>query len=173
MPRLKDFSRDYSSLSFSMSSSVVHSDFTAGRTDIDIRYGPPHWPELTVRPIFDEQVMPLASPVFIKRHRIALPDDLMHVPLIQSTVGVVQWPDCFAAQNIAHTPVSYAYRFVRAFMALDAAVQGLGVTFESTGIGALHLQKNRLKPFLRRASTCPYRRTFWCFPSATRKVLRS
>ena len=164
MPRLKDFAKDHPNISFSMSSSVVHSDFTAGRTDIDIRYGIPHWPQLAVRPIFDEQVMPLASPGFIRRYRIASPDDLMRVPLIQSTVGIVQWPDWFAAQTIAYTPASYAYRFDRAFMALDAAVQGLGVAFESTSIGALHLQKNRLKPVFASGEYLPVRGHFLVYP---------
>jgi LysR family glycine cleavage system transcriptional activator len=164
MPRLKDFAKHHPNISFSMSSSVVHSDFTAGQTDIDIRYGAPHWPQLTVRPIFDEQIMPLANPAFIRRHRITTPEDLMQVPLIQSTVGVVQWPDWFSAQNIAHTPASYAYRFDRAFMALDAAVQGLGVAFESTSIGALHLQKGRLKPVFASGEYLPVQAHFLVYP---------
>ena len=164
MPRLKVFAKDHPDISFSMSSSVVHSDFAAGYTDVDIRYGAPHWPQLTVRPIFEEQIMPLASPAFIKRHRIVSPDDLMHVPLIQSTVGVVQWPDWFAAQNVAHSPGSYAYRFDRAFMALDAAVQGLGVTLESTSIGAVHLHKNRLKPIFASGGYLPVQAHFLVYP---------
>ena len=164
MPRLKDFAKDHPNISFSMSSSVLHSDFAAGHADIDIRYGVPHWPQLTVRPIFDEQVMPLASPAFIRRHRIASPDDLMQVPLIQSTVGVVQWPDWFAAQNIAHPPGSYAYRFDRAFLALDAAVQGLGVTFESSSIGAPHLEKNRLRPVFASGEYLPVQAHFLVYP---------
>lgn len=164
MPRLKDFAKDHPSISLSMSASATHSEFTAGHTDIDIRYGAPHWPQLTAKPIFDEQVMPLASAAFIRRHRIATPEDLMHVPLIQSTVGVVQWPDWFAAQNIAYTPGRYAYRFDRAFMALDAAVQGLGVTFESTSIGALHLRKNRLKPVFETGEHLPVQAHFLVYP---------
>lgn len=164
MPRLKDFAKNHPDISFSMSSSVVHSDFSSGHADIDIRYGAPHWPQLAVRPIFEEQVMPLASPAFIKRHRIASAEDLMHVPLIQSTVGVVQWPDWFAAQSIAYTPGSYAYRFDRAFMALDAAVQGLGVTFESTSIAAPHLQKHRLKPVFASGEYVPVQAHFLVYP---------
>ncbi len=164
MPRLKDFAKDHPNVSLSMSASVVHSDFAAGHTDIDIRYGAPHWPQLTARPIFDEQVMPLASPAFIRRHRIVAPDDLLHVPLIQSTVGVVQWPDWFAAENVVHTPTSYAYRFDRAFMALDAAVQGLGVTFESTSIGEPHLRKARLKPVFASGEYLPVQAHFLVYP---------
>ncbi|WP_353655648.1 LysR substrate-binding domain-containing protein [Variovorax gracilis] len=164
MPRLTDFAKDHPSISLSMSASVVHSDFSAGHTDIDIRYGAAHWPQLAVKTIFDEQIMPLASPSFIRRHRITTPEDLMNVPLIQSTVGVLQWPDWFTAQKIAHTPGSYAYRFDRAFMALDAAVQGLGVAFESTSIGEPHLRKGRLRPVFASGEYLPVQAHFLVYP---------
>lgn len=164
MTRLKDFAKDHPNIALSMSASVVHSDFSAGHTDIDIRYGVPHWPQLTARTIFDEQIMPLASPAFIRRHGIRTPADLMRVPLIQSTVGVLQWPDWFSAQNIVHTPGSYAYRFDRAFMALDAAVQGLGVTFESTSIGEPHLRKGKLKPVFETGEYLPVQAHFLVYP---------
>ncbi|RZL42704.1 MAG: LysR family transcriptional regulator [Variovorax sp.] len=164
MTRLKDFARDHPEISLSMSASVTHSDFSAGHTDIDIRYGVPHWPQLTARPIFDEQVMPLASPAFLRRHRIATPDDLTRVPLIQSTVGVVQWPDWFSAENVFHKPGGYAYRFDRAFMALDAAVQGLGVAFESTSIGEPHLRKGRLRPVFETGEYLPVQAHFLVYP---------
>ncbi|MDZ5461019.1 LysR substrate-binding domain-containing protein [Azohydromonas lata] len=146
MPRLTDFAKAYPGISLSMSSSVVHSDFTVGQADIDIRYGVPNWPHLTVLPIFDEKIMPLASPDFIARHRIRTAEELMQVPLIQSTVSVVQWPDWFGSRGLAYAPAGYAYRFDRAFMAMDAAVQGLGVALESTSIGEVHLRAGRLRP---------------------------
>jgi LysR family glycine cleavage system transcriptional activator len=164
MPRLKDFAKDHPEISLSMSASVTHSDFAAGHTDIDIRYGVPHWPQLTARPIFDEQIMPLASPAFLKRHRVETPDDLTRVPLIQSSVGVVQWPDWSSVQNILHRPGSYAYRFDRAFMVLDAAVQGLGVAFESTSIGEPHLRKGKLRPVFETGEYLPVQAHFLVYP---------
>ncbi|WP_326544110.1 LysR substrate-binding domain-containing protein [Pseudorhodoferax sp.] len=165
MPRLAEFAKAHPSISMSMSSSVEHSDFAVGQADIDIRYGVPQWPQLTVRPIFDEQVMPLASPAFMRRHRIAKPEDLLNVPLIQSTVGVVQWPDWFSLHAIAHTPGSYAYRFDRAFMALDAAVQGLGVALESTSIGESLLAKGRLQPVFTAGDHLPVQAHFLVYPA--------
>jgi DNA-binding transcriptional LysR family regulator len=165
MPRLADFARAYPGISFSMSSSVVHSDFTAGHVDVDIRYGIPNWPHLTVQPIFDEQILPLANPTFIRRHRLEKPEDLLEVPLIQSTVNVVQWPDWFARRGVAHAPASFAYRFDRAFMALDAAVQGLGVALESTSIGELHLHKGRLRPVFQQPWFLPVQAHFLVYPS--------
>ncbi|MGI4777121.1 MAG: LysR substrate-binding domain-containing protein [Janthinobacterium lividum] len=164
MTRLKDFAGRHPGISLSMSSSVTHSDFSVGHADVDIRYGVPHWPQLVSRTIFDEQVMPLASPSFLRRHRIATPADLTQVPLIQSTVGVVQWPEWFSAQGIDHTPGRYAYRFDRAFMALDAAVQGLGVTFESTSIGEPHLRKGHLRPVFETGEYLPVQAHFLVCP---------
>ena len=165
MPRLTDFARSHPGVSLSLSASVVHSDFTVGQADIDIRYGMPDWPHLVVQPIFDEQIMPLASPAFIRRHGIEKPEELLDVPLIQSTVSVVQWPDWFARRGVVRTPAVFAYRFDRAFMALDAAVQGLGVALESTSIGEPHLRKGRLRPVFQQPWFLPVQAHFLVYPA--------
>ena len=165
MPRLTDFARSHPGVSLSLSASVVHSDFTVGQADIDIRYGMPDWPHLVVQPIFDEQIMPLASPAFIRRHGIEKPEELLDVPLIQSTVSVVQWPDGFARRGVVRTPAVFAYRFDRAFMALDAAVQGLGVALESTSIGEPHLRKGRLRPVFQQPWFLPVQAHFLVYPA--------
>ena len=146
MPRLRDFSEANPGVSLSLSSSVEHSDFSAGLVDLDIRYGLPNWPQLVVQPIFEERIEPLACPEFIERHAIRTPDDLLHVPLIQSTVSVVQWADWFATRDVTFLPTNFAYRFDRAFMALSAAIQGLGVALESTTIAEPHLRDGKLYP---------------------------
>jgi LysR family glycine cleavage system transcriptional activator len=165
MPRLADFAQVHPSISLSLSSSVVHSDFSAGQVDIDIRYGVPNWLGLTVQPIFNEQITPLASPAFLEHHRIETPEDLLHVPLIQSTVSVVQWPDWFDSRGVAHAPAGFAYRFDRAFMALDAAVQGLGVALESTSIGEPHLRQGRLRPVFEAGWSLPVQAHFLVYPA--------
>lgn len=166
MPRLTDFARRHPGISLSMSSSVVHSDFSLGQSDLDIRYGVPSWPHLTVQPIFDERILPLASPEFVQRHRLRSAEELAQVPLIQSTVGVLQWPDWFASRGLAFTPAGYAYRFDRAFMALDAAVQGLGVALESASIGEGHLRTGRLQPVFEAADWyLPLQAHFLVYPA--------
>jgi LysR family glycine cleavage system transcriptional activator len=145
MPRLADFVRDHSGIALSLSSSTTHSDFASGEVDIEIRYGIPQWPHLHVQPIFEERLQPMASPAFLERHPIAHPDDLLQLPLIQSAVNVVQWGDWFRSRRVPFTPGQYAYRFDRSSMALDAAVQGLGVAFDSSSIAAGHLHHGRLR----------------------------
>jgi len=166
MPRLKDFAEAHPGISLSLSSSVQHSDFSNGLVDIDIRYGTPNWPQLRVEAITEEKITPLASPEFIKRHGIQTPDDLLQVPLIQSTVSVVQWSQWFASRDIGNNPNVFAFKFDRAFMTLDAAVQGLGVALESTFIAEPQLRQKRLQPVFKSPTySLPVRAHFLVCPT--------
>lgn len=146
MPRISRFAARHPGISLVLSASHMHSDFQIGQMDIDIRYGIPHWPHLQVEPVFSERITPLASPEFIERNHIRTPADLLEVPLIQSTISVVQWPEWFARYGRKQRPERFALRFDRAMMTLDAAVQGLGVALESTTIAEGHLEAGRLRP---------------------------
>lgn len=146
MPRIGQFAKDQPGISLFLSSSPNHSDFGVGQVDLDIRYGRPNWPDLLVEPIFTERITPLASPGFIERHRLRTPADLLQVPLIQSTVSVVQWPDWYARFGDSQRPERYALRFDRAMMSLQAAAQGMGVALESTTIGESFIQSDALRP---------------------------
>jgi len=146
MPRLADFANAYPDVSLFLSASHIHSNFALGQTDVDIRYGIPAWPDLVVSPIFRERILPLASPALVARARPAAAADLLRMPLIQSTVSVVQWTDWLAERGVRPGPERYALRFDRAQLALDAAVQGLGVALESNRIAASHIEEGRLVP---------------------------
>jgi DNA-binding transcriptional LysR family regulator len=146
MPRLTDFAKAHPDISLSLSASHVHSDFGAGLSDLDIRYGVPNWPNLIVQPLFREQVMPLVSPALQKRLKLTEPADVLQAPLIQSAVSVVQWGDWLASVDVAQSPDRYALRFDRAQLSLDAAVQGLGIALESSTIAATHIDAGRLVP---------------------------
>lgn len=146
MPRIRAFATAYPDISLNLSAAHTHSDFALGQADIDIRYGIPQWPDLVVEPLFEECIVPLASPAFIKEHKLRSPDQLLSVPLIQSNVSVVQWSNWFSEFTKLRAPERYAIRFDRAQMSLDAATQGLGVALESTTTGSLHLAEEKLRP---------------------------
>ena len=146
MSRLQGFAQAYPDIALNLSAAHTHSDFDLGQADIDIRYGVPNWPNLVVEPLFEENLVPLASPAFIREHRLKRPEHLLGVKLIQSNVSVVQWPDWFAKFTNLRAPDRFAVRFDRAQMALDAATQGLGVALESTTIAGRHIAERKLKP---------------------------
>jgi DNA-binding transcriptional LysR family regulator len=146
VPRLRAFALANPEIVLNLSAAPTHSDFAVGQVDLDIRYGVPNWPHLVVEPLFEERIVPLASPGFIREHRLRRPEQLLDVPLIQSNVSVVQWADWFRATTNERAPERFALRFDRAMMSLDAAVQGLGVTLESTTIASRHLAEGSLRP---------------------------
>jgi DNA-binding transcriptional LysR family regulator len=146
MPRLRRFAEAHPDISLNLSAAHTHSDFALGQADIDIRYGVPQWPDLVVEPLFEERIVPLASPAFIRERRLKRPEQLLEVPLIQSNVSVVQWSDWLAAFSALRAPEHFALRFDRAQMSLDAATQGLGVALESAVNAGPHLAEGKLKP---------------------------
>ena len=146
MPRLRGFALAYPQIVLNLSASPTHSDFALGQADLDIRYGVPRWHDLVVEPLFEEAILPLASPAFIREHRLRRIDQLLEVPLIRSTVSVVQWSDWFGSFTDQHAPDRFGVRFDRAQMALDSATQGLGVALESATMAAGHLAEGKLRP---------------------------
>jgi DNA-binding transcriptional LysR family regulator len=146
MPRLRRFAEAHPDISLNLSAAHTHSDFALGQADIDIRYGVPQWGDLVVEPLFDERIVPLASPAFIRERQLKRVDQLLDVPLIQSNVSVVQWSDWFKAFSDKRPPERFTLRFDRAQMSLDAATQGLGVALESVVTANLHLAEKKLKP---------------------------
>jgi DNA-binding transcriptional LysR family regulator len=145
LPRLQDFAKANPEIALNLSAAHTHSDFALGQADIDIRYGVPQWSDVVIEPLFEERIVPLASPDFIREHRLKRPEQLLDVPLIQSNVSVVQWPDWFSAVTSRRAPERFTLRFDRAMMSLDAASQGLGVALESTTIGGRHMAQGKLK----------------------------
>ena len=148
MPRLHHFAQAYPEISLNLSAAHTPSDFALGQADIDIRYGIPQWGDLVVEPLFEEAIVPLASPAFIKAHKLKRAEQLLDLPLIQSNVSIVQWSDWFGRFTRLRAPDRFSLRFDRAQMSLDAATQGLGVALESAVNAGGHLADGRLKaPF--------------------------
>ena len=163
--RLQGFAQAYPDISLNLSAAHTHSDFELGQADVDIRYGVPNWPNLVVEPLFEESLVPLASPAFIQEHRLKRPEDLLGVKLIQSNVSVIQWSDWFDAFTNTRAPDRFPVRFDRAQMSLDAATQGLGVALESTTIAARHIAQRKLKPIFGLEKAIKVKAHFLVYPA--------
>jgi DNA-binding transcriptional LysR family regulator len=146
MPRIRDFTLAHPEISLNLSAAHTYSDFALGQADIDIRYGVPEWGDLVVEPLFEERILPLSSPEFIRENRLKRKEQLLTVPLILSNVNVVQWSDWFGTFTESRAPDRFSVQFDRAQMAIDAAIQGLGVALESQMLASRHLADGSLKP---------------------------
>ncbi|MDR2111539.1 MAG: LysR family transcriptional regulator [Candidatus Accumulibacter sp.] len=164
MPRLGRFVRAFPDISLFLSASPVYSDFALGQVDLDIRYGVPEWPNLVVEPISEERILPLASPCLLARLSVSVPSDLLRCPLIQSTVSLVQWPAWFASRALVGMPERFAFRFDRASMSLEAAVQGLGIALESSWIASPYIEAGQLRPVFQPDWSLPIEAHFVVYP---------
>lgn len=164
MPRISAFAKKHPQISLFVSASPTHSDFQLGMVDIDIRYGVPNWQHVEIEPMAMERIQPLASPEFLKTHRIRRKEDLLTVPLIQSTVNRVQWADWFEARGSELRPARFELSFDRAMMSLDAAAQGIGVALESSLLAESYLKKKLLIPVLGTTSAVSLQAHFAVYP---------
>ncbi len=144
MPRLPAFRALHPDIRVQLSSSHAEADFSRADVDLDIRYGVARWPNLHVETIFTEKIVPLISPRLKEKLKIKTPADLLHQDLIFSDVNLVQWPRWFAAHGVPENPTRYALSFDRAYMVIDAAIQGLGVALDSNMMAQSALKKGEL-----------------------------
>ena len=146
MPRLSRFMEENPDIKIRLSASHVQTDFSRGEIDIDIRYGLTRWTDLHVETIFMEEVLPLVSPKLKERINLRGPEELLVHNLILSSVNLVQWPQWFAAHSVSISPSQYALSFDRAYLSIQAAVQGLGIALESDRLAEDALGRGLLVP---------------------------
>lgn len=169
MPRLPGFLAEHPDLRIQLSASHTHSDFSRGEVDLDIRYGAIKWGDLHVETIFEEEMLPLASPTLLQRTTVRNPEQLLTQPLIFSDVNVVQWPRWFAAHGVPLSPATYALRFDRAYLVIEAAAQGLGFALESSRLADSYLKRGALVPVFSDRKSIPVHAHHLVYPEAHAK----
>lgn len=131
VPRLGDFLRKHPSIDIALFAG--HEPARLGQDGIlvDIQYARPVPEDCEAVSLGEELIVPLASPDFIRRYALASPGDIARVPLIHSVRCVVQW-DQWSSRYAPFVPLhARGPHFDRGHLALNAAVDGLGMALES------------------------------------------
>ena len=166
MPRLRRLIAAHPGLEVRLSASLDYPRFRNDEFDADICYGPPRQEGLHVLPLGAEIVTPLCAPAIAGA--IRAPADLLEQDLIESEYKRVRWTAWFAANGLA-APRPRGSRFDRSFMAIAAAVDGLGVTLESTRLAEREIASGRLvAPLAGRAQDVPYVAHYLVYPPAAK-----
>jgi len=108
-----------------------------GREDVDmaVRYGRGNWPGLRSHWLMAEDIFPVCSPALLKdaAKPLRVPTDLAQHTLLHATPSREEWQLWLTAAGL---PVSIARQrgltFDQSFMAIQAAVEGLGVALGRT-----------------------------------------
>jgi LysR family glycine cleavage system transcriptional activator len=146
MPRLSRFSAMNPDIDIRLNASVATIDLAAGEADFDIRYGNVFpGTGVVVQPFPEETIVVLCSPSIItkRRSRRSLLD-LNESALIHSEINIYTWRDWLRDHPGAVLHLDRGLRFDRSFMAINAAVDGLGVALESRLMIERELDSGRL-----------------------------
>ncbi|MDL4915540.1 MAG: LysR substrate-binding domain-containing protein [Enterobacterales bacterium endosymbiont of Blomia tropicalis] len=141
LPRLGDFIREHPQIDLRFSASTEYARFEQDDFDLDIVYGEPRPSPYEKLPLAVEELTPLCSPALAES--ISRPEHLYQQTLIQCDVQLFQWKGWFEANNLT-PPRHYGLRFDRSFMAIAAAVDGLGVVLESKLLAEREIASGRL-----------------------------
>ena len=173
LPRLKGFISAHPQYIVRLSSTPDAAQYGDEVYDLDIQYSRPVPAGCEAIPLAEEIITPMAAPDYIARNRAAFGaaklDDLT---LLHSLRNIVQWSAWCAEHTPGHALSQRGMQFDRAFMAIAAASDGLGVCLDSTLIAEQELASGRLiRAFPGRSLAAVGHRLVWRAKSApTRKV---
>lgn len=122
-------------------------DFSAEKVDIAIRLGNGHFPGLYSVLLLQEDVFPVCTPEFKARMGMpASPQEMLGYPLLLrlGEPSHTSWEDWFEAAGLPGVKLTEGSRFPDTNMALEAALEGLGIALARTAHVQEELASGRL-----------------------------
>jgi LysR family transcriptional regulator, glycine cleavage system transcriptional activator len=145
VPRLGSFVATNSDIDLRIRARPDPVDILRSAVDIEIRYRLGETAGLVVEPLLQEAIVPLAKPVLARRLRgKSVQEALSLTPLIHSERSPKNWTAWLRSQNISRVNVARGLRFDRAYLSIQAAIDGLGVALESTVFAARAIEAKQL-----------------------------
>ena len=143
-PRIGGFIEQHPEIGIRLSTISDLRDLEAMRFDLAIAYGcPPVTNGRQIEPLLVERLRPLCSPRLIEQVGLRQPADLGRATLIHSS-NALTWNDYLRKVIGSNIRAHHELWFDRSTMAIDAAVEGLGVVLESEILAAEELEKGTL-----------------------------
>jgi LysR family transcriptional regulator, glycine cleavage system transcriptional activator len=130
LPLLQDFVSAHPNIEVRLDGTTEPTSFGKENVDIEIRHGRGDWPGLYVEGLAEEYFFPLCAPQVAKAGSLAA-CELPSQRLIHSVKSQMQWPQWFAAAQVAPAERWRRVLFDRTHMAIDYAAEGGGIALES------------------------------------------
>jgi LysR family transcriptional regulator, glycine cleavage system transcriptional activator len=128
IPRLRDFQTRHPEIEVHMTATERLVDFGREPVDAAIRYGLGHWPGLRVEPLLSAEMMPVCSPALLDGpHPLRTPDDLVHHQLLHVLNAPDDWRIWLTAAGVEGVDPDRGLKFDHTALAIQAALNGLGV----------------------------------------------
>ncbi|MFY0610601.1 MAG: LysR family transcriptional regulator [Hyphomicrobiaceae bacterium] len=155
VPILSRFADKYPDITIQIDAKFEMANMEASAPNVAIRFGNPPDPGLYSEEIFDETLVPLASPELIERLKLETPEDIRRAPLIHDDSLIERfadaptWSDWFEQVGINPSQANRGVHFGSyGDQAVDAAIGGVGVLLGRSLLACNDLQAGRLvSPF--------------------------
>ncbi len=151
IPKLAEFQKEYPAISLELK--MLPSDFSKSFTELDLEtcdvdiavyVGQEKWTGVVCEPLFQEQLIPVASPLLADAlSRMAEGDEAAQRQLLLHTTRPRVWHAWFKQQGIHFNPYWYN-RFEHYFMVIEAAVSGMGIALLPKILIQSELEQERL-----------------------------
>lgn len=146
IPRLPAFLKDRPSLTLSFITESEPFDMAANSVDAAIHFGQPNWAHADITFLCDENVIAVASPRYLDRNPLRVPEDFARATLLQHATRPDLWRQWFAAAGFAHPSPLRGPLFDQFLMTSEAAVAGLGLALVPTFVVERELADGALVP---------------------------
>lgn len=147
LEKLPDFLQTHPDIDVKIIATSENLEFRKNNIDIAICYGQSNLPGYVVKPLFSEHILPICSPEFKRKNGpLNSPKDLLNYPLIQTERNLTTWNIWFAEKGITHDKKLSGICLDPSELAIEAAVQGVGIILESDLLAKHELQSGSLIP---------------------------
>ncbi len=151
IPRLPDFHAKHPGIEVRLSTAVPDVDFDRDEVDMAIQFGDGQWPNTQSDRLFTDQTEPVCSPAFLAMYapESQHPESLLRQRLLLSRYRRNDWSDWLEINQLTSMSVdSKRMSFGSSILALQAAVDGLGIVIGQTRLLASDFETGRLlRPF--------------------------
>jgi LysR family glycine cleavage system transcriptional activator len=146
MPRLAGFQEAHPAIEIRITASAQLVDFRRDEVDVAIRYGRGRWPGLRADWLMTEDLFPVCSPALLAGERpLRRPEDLAHHTLLHARMSRDDWQLWLTAAGLPPTLASRrGLTFDETLMALEAAIDGLGIALGRTPFVEADIAAGRL-----------------------------
>lgn len=128
LPRLTRFQLRYPGVELRLATSDAAINNQNADFDIAIRRSQEHWRGFVAHAFLTERELPVCSPALLEHQPISRAEDLAHHTLLHSETRPVAWERWLAAAGVPALQPAATQHFDHYYLALQAAIDGLGIT---------------------------------------------
>ena len=150
VPKLRSFSEAHPDIEVQVYPSLELSDFSCDDLDVGIRTGLGNWPGLSAELLMPVHLTPVCSPTFFSGPKGSMkPQTLQQFTLIHADVSYgtgieSEWREWLLAVGAGDVDCSHGFSFKDPSLALQAAIDGLGIAMGYVELATDDLATGRL-----------------------------